>query len=382
MNNGEKRKGARGFRHEYDGRERVQLVQPCGNQDHVDDWPARRDEFRQLDLIFVSRQIDQQYRNIVRPLQNFEGACDGINRKSVQAEPAESGNRKGCDLRFILDHHCHGHFDGRCLHHGITSLPAPPFEFAHGSQKAEAPQRSCKEQRLGTMEFPRPFDNDTRSFCAILRERFARNRFRVEMMQRWEKELNWLPAGDPRNPFSFEVLDCRAACAALRRLTLSETASPAFAAIEDVVQASASTTLPADPINVPCTIHVGARAPSSGPADRMSSSAGHKWFLQFAGQTLVARRRWTGQTIHVGEFDLQGSGFTVTRLASEKTSVYNDPAYAAAELEFLLKVLLEERRAAFPAPPGLDRNNRTRIALHGWKEHGSLAEFARILPAG
>lgn len=200
-------------------------------------------------------------------------------------------------------------------------------------------------------------------------------------MPSWEKELKWLPVGDARNPFLFDVLDCRAACAALKQLTIKETVTQTMSTIEDIIQTSPSPILSPDHIRTNCAININLPAPLVSLAERISSGAGNKWLLQFALRALVARRRWTGQTIHVGEFDCQTASITVTHLASEKLSVFNDATYATAELEFLLKIYLEESQAAFPIPRGLDRNNKTKIALHGWKVHGPIAEFARILPA-
>lgn len=199
-------------------------------------------------------------------------------------------------------------------------------------------------------------------------------------MTNWERELNWLSSGDTRNPFPFEVLDCRAACAALELLTIRETTTQSFTAIENIVQSSQSVFPPADAINVNCAIHIKGHDRSSDLAKDTLSGAGHKWLLQFAEQTLVARRRWTGQTIHVGEFFCNDAGLTVTRLASQRQSVFDDFAYAIAEYELLLNVFLGQRRAAFPVPPGLSRADKTKIALHGWKAHGPIAQFARMLP--
>jgi hypothetical protein len=198
-------------------------------------------------------------------------------------------------------------------------------------------------------------------------------------MSNWEKDVDWLPAGDPRNPFPFELLDCRAALSAFNQLTSRETASLTFAAIEDLVEASQPSLLPANAVSADHAIKIRLKHPMSELAKAMPSGAGHKWILQFSPQVVVARRRWTGQTIHVGEYSHDGQDLIVTRLTSEREWAYDDFAYAAAEMEFLLKTILEGRLAPFPVPPGLANADKSKIAAHGWKAHGPLAEFARRL---
>jgi hypothetical protein len=199
-------------------------------------------------------------------------------------------------------------------------------------------------------------------------------------MSNWKKDVNWIPAGDPRNPFPFELLDCRAALSAFNQLISRETTSLTFAAMEGLVEASQPSLLPANAISADHAIKIRLKHPMSGLAKAMPSGAGHKWILQFSHEVVVARRRWTGQTIHVGEYSLDGQDLIVTRLTSEREWSYDDFAYSAAEMEFLLKTLLEEHLAPFPIPPGLANADKSKIAAHGWKAHGPLAEFARRLP--
>ena len=121
-------------------------------------------------------------------------------------------------------------------------------------------------------------------------------------MSNWMQRLVWLPAGDPRNPYPFEVLDCRNACVALSKSVCVETASDALAAIEKVVEARPPTVAMTDALSVSCAIRIRCR---DGFADRSTSGAlapDHKWLLDLADRTILARRRWTGQQIHIAEF--------------------------------------------------------------------------------
>jgi hypothetical protein len=199
-------------------------------------------------------------------------------------------------------------------------------------------------------------------------------------MMSWHSQLAWLPTDAPQNPFAFAVLDCRAACAALAEATGPIVDSQGLTAIEDAVRSSQSTPLSTDNLSANCSIRIHMREPPSALTSFATAEHGGKWIFHMLPRHIVARRRWTGQTIHVAEFELDGDLLTITHVASQKDFVHGSADYAVAEIEFLLRKYLEAAPAAFPIPPGLDEKDSVRIALIGWKAHGTIAEFARILP--
>jgi hypothetical protein len=199
-------------------------------------------------------------------------------------------------------------------------------------------------------------------------------------MTSWHSQLAWLPTDAPQNPFAFAVLDCRAACAALAEATGPIVGSQGLTAIEDAVRSSQSTPLPTDHLSANCSIRIHLREPPSTLTNFATAEHGGKWIFNMFPPNHVARRRWTGQTIHVAEFELDGDLLTITHVASQRDFVHGSADYAVAEIEFLLRKYLEGAPAAFPIPPRLDEKDKVRIALIGWKAHGAIAEFARILP--
>jgi hypothetical protein len=199
-------------------------------------------------------------------------------------------------------------------------------------------------------------------------------------MRNWKEQLTWLRAGAPDNPFVFEVLDCRAACAALALTTANETASEAFSSLEKIVDSSPPAAAIADGLSVSCAIKISRRESLAVRSPFAAKEAGHKWLLDLAEENILARRRWTGQLIHIAEFEaLDHHCLIAKRVTSELQSVYENPDYAVAEMEFLLRTYIEEVQWAFPIPPGVTRQEMSKIALNGWKAHGPIAKFARFL---
>jgi hypothetical protein len=198
-------------------------------------------------------------------------------------------------------------------------------------------------------------------------------------MPNWKERLTWLRAGAPDNPFAFEVLDCRAACASLTLTTANETASPPFATLEKAIESSVLSNAIEDGLSVSCELKVSRRIGAADSAAFATKKAGHKWLLEMAEPHILARRRWTGQLIHVAQFEPLDECLLIKQVTSEPQSVYKNPKYAVAEIEFLLRTYIEEALWAFPISPELTRVEMSRIALSGWKAHGPIAKFARFL---
>jgi hypothetical protein len=155
--------------------------------------------------------------------------------------------------------------------------------------------------------------------------------------------------------------------------------SEAVASIEQVAQSSLCTLVPAEGLSSACSISVSSSGAPMTHHAFTSPGQGHKWFLGIVEQTILARRRWTGQLVHVAEFETHDDHLIIKRLTSERQLVYGSSEYAVAEMEFLLKTYFEGAHWAFPIPPGLNRNDMSKIALSGWKAHGPVARFARFL---
>jgi hypothetical protein len=155
------------------------------------------------------------------------------------------------------------------------------------------------------------------------------------------------------------------------------TGSEAIAAIDTVVR-SPPMLPPADSVSATCLISVSS-GPATLPRQLASADQSHNWLLDIGERTILARRRWTGPLVHVAKFERGEDHIVIRRLTSELQFVYGSVEYAVAKIEFLLKTYLEGRTFAFPIPPGLDRHDRAKIALSGWKTHGPIAQFARVL---
>jgi hypothetical protein len=201
----------------------------------------------------------------------------------------------------------------------------------------------------------------------------------MSAMPDWTKQLTWLSAENSNNPFSFEVLDCRSACAALGGSIRDEVDSIAAASIEAIVEASPAPFAPNDGLTSSCLIVLQS---TKGQIESLRAAAvgsGDRWLLQTLDRRVFFRRRWTGQLIHAADFVVNGDNISIEQLTSDRQFVHNSRQYAVAEFEFLLSSYLARQSAAFPIPPQLNRDHVIKIALHGWKTHGSIASFARFL---
>ena len=198
-------------------------------------------------------------------------------------------------------------------------------------------------------------------------------------MSNWMQRLEWLPAGDPRNPLPFDVIDCREACAALAASTRGEAMLDAMQAVERSITDSSPRSFIGDslsPSNLP-EIRFGSTPPEF--LSPRALTATDNWRLEVDDERIFAIRRWTGQLVHIAQVQSRDGHWIVSNLISQSSAVYGAGDYAAAEMEFLLRSYFERSISAFPAPPGLTRRNMREIALAGWKAHGGIAQFGRLL---
>jgi len=183
-----------------------------------------------------------------------------------------------------------------------------------------------------------------------------------------------LRKGDPANPFAFDVLDCRQTTAAFEA-TLSQQPGASFVTkIIDETRKNPTTTIPGDLLTAKCSIEIATS--SLETLTPPTPLTGHRWALTMIGERALLQKLWTGQIIHVADYQVDAQALHFHHLTSDKNAVFNDADYAVAELRFLLQTYLEKKPGAFPIQPGITVENYEKIALQGWKTYGPIAAFA------
>ena len=199
-------------------------------------------------------------------------------------------------------------------------------------------------------------------------------------MTAWMNDIVWLGRGDEANPFAFDVLDCRPAVAALAQAEAPFLSDPHFTRLAEDIGARESASLPHDGIHADCCLQIAAQDFPARPAKLLSSANGDKWTVRVESERIVFTRRRTGQTIHSAEFSREADRVSIRHIASQKEFVQGYPAFAIAQIDFLLKTYIAGQIAPFPIPPALTMAAGAKIAVYGWKTHGPAAKFARALP--
>jgi len=198
-------------------------------------------------------------------------------------------------------------------------------------------------------------------------------------MKDWKTKIAWLSKDDAANPYSFDVLDCRPAVDALEATIASQPGAPLVDKIVEQSRKNPTTVIPGDLLTAKCAITIAVPDPET--LTLLAPGAGHKWELDIIGQRILARRLWTGQIVHVADFQIENDALIFYQLISDKTAVYSDSTFAIAEIQFLLQTYLERKPGAFPIQPGIDLQDHEKIALQGWKAYGPIACFARVADA-
>jgi hypothetical protein len=215
-------------------------------------------------------------------------------------------------------------------------------------------------------------------FKRLFRTSLADGGQQAEPKQQPEPER--LAAGDVRNPFPFEVIDCRPIALG----AMSTTGDPRVAASFVNLRRSEARELagkrPAEPVAVNCAISVPCVEPLADGPIFVAPAMEHKWDLYAHNGKVYARRSWTGHIVHVADVEWLASGrLSVRSLECEAGPVFHNPTFAIAQFHFLLSTYLEGRLRPYPIAPPHARDDSKAIALGGWTVYGRAAQFACVL---
>ena len=190
----------------------------------------------------------------------------------------------------------------------------------------------------------------------------------------------WLASGDPKNPFAFEVLDCRSIALNMMSSTRDPQVAANFLGLRHSKASDLAGERPAEPMAVSCNFSIACNGPLVDGPIFVAPEMEHKWDLFMHDGRVYARRSWTGNVVHVADAAWMRAGkFSVRTLQSDAGSVFGSPEFAKAQLHFLLRTYLERRLSPFPVPPPQARDEASNIAWGGWSHYGRVAMFGCLL---
>lgn len=194
----------------------------------------------------------------------------------------------------------------------------------------------------------------------------------------------WLPVGHPDNPFSCEVLDCRAIALSFASMTTDVTVITTFMQWQRSDGHDLKGQEPKDAVAVPGQVRLAGNYVLDGPLF-IAPEMEHKWNLYAYDGRFYARRSWTGDLIHTA---------TIMALPEELVldNVQSNRDDALYEIEFLLSWYVARRGFPFLIPENmfeitdadLQRDPDARVtsvrmlmAFWGWTAYGRVAQFGR-----
>jgi len=197
--------------------------------------------------------------------------------------------------------------------------------------------------------------------------------------ERWADELVWLEPGDPKNPFDYEVLDCRSVALGFTAATSDQSIAESFNRLRTDDGRSSVGTLPEDSFSVDADL----RFPYNGAREDgvifFAKEMEDKWDFYAYDSRLYIRRSWTGALLYVAELRYTDSEVIVEKIHSDRETVYENSEYARAHLQFLITTHFGSAQMPFPTPPGIEKSERKDIALIGFSTYGRRAQFAAEL---
>lgn len=191
----------------------------------------------------------------------------------------------------------------------------------------------------------------------------------------WAQRLPWIAADDPQNPFRVEVLDCRAMASTMMCWTTERAVAESFNALRRSDGRQFIDQVPTNPLEVAAAISFPYNGQhNDGPITR-GLEMEDKWDFTIYGDRAYLTSSWTGEVLHVLCCEFGPTAVRVPTIISKSTFVLNDPAFAVAEVQFLLFTLLGKTVLPFPVAPDVPRVP-AKVALNGFSRYGRAAQFA------
>ncbi len=195
----------------------------------------------------------------------------------------------------------------------------------------------------------------------------------------WVEQLVWRPVSDEQNPFDYEVLDCRAVALGFTATTADKRIAESFNRLRSDDGTSCIGKMPENSFSVDSDL----RFPYNGKREDgvifTAKQMEDKWDFFVYDSRLYIRRSWTGVLLHVAELRYTDSEVIVEKIHSEKDTVYGDPEFLRAHVQFLITTHFGQKLMPFPIPPGMRHSDTKAIALAGFSSYGSRAQYAASL---
>jgi hypothetical protein len=195
-------------------------------------------------------------------------------------------------------------------------------------------------------------------------------------------EITWLPAGHPDNPFSYEVLDCRALALNYMSSTTDPNIAANFLGLRHNDGRSLRGRTPEGAVVVEGEVRLPGRYTLDGPVF-IAPEMEHKWDLFAYDHRLYVCRSWTGDLIHTATITTLSDELVLNGIESKGDNALNQiellMTWYVARRPFPFAIppeFLEMKDSDFPTSEGIETLEML-IALWGWRAHGRVAQFAR-----
>jgi len=198
----------------------------------------------------------------------------------------------------------------------------------------------------------------------------------------WEQELVWLPVAHPENPFPVEVLDCRAVALTFLSTTSDKSVAECFNRLRASDGREMVGCTPDGSIQADCILRFHFNGQHNDGPIFLAREMEDKWDFFAYDSRLYVRRSWTGVLTHVAELEYSSDAVVVHRIYCEQNTAFGDPAFAVAQLYFLISTHLGRTLQPFPIPKDFPRTAGKPIALMAFNSYGRRAQFGAYLSQG
>jgi hypothetical protein len=181
-------------------------------------------------------------------------------------------------------------------------------------------------------------------------------------------QVRWVHAND--NAFGVDILDCRPTACSLLAVTRDQEIATKFVSLRQSNGDSLRTTDPKNAVSVASNLEYAYNGKlENGPICKAAEME-YKWDVHLYDDVLYFSRSWTGDLEYRLKIVFDSTCFRVVSIAGPGEIMREDPTYAIAVVDFLIRSHVYHEPIPHPYPRAMEGSNESSLSLFSFSQYG------------
>jgi len=181
-------------------------------------------------------------------------------------------------------------------------------------------------------------------------------------------QVRWISPAE--NPFGVDILDCRATAYSLMAVTRDQEIATKFVNLRGSTGDELRANDPKNAVSVASNLEYAYNGKvDDGPICKAAEME-HKWDVYLYDDVLYFSRSWTGELEYRLKIAFDSTYFRVVSIAGPGEIMREDPTYAIAVVDFLIRSHLYAEAIPHPYPRDMEGSDEASLALFSFSQYG------------